>query len=75
MADKNTDVLLDIEHLDITLFTDAGVLPAVQDLSLKLRRGETLAVVGESGCGKSMTALSIMGLHPQPPAGSGAGDL
>ena len=68
MADKNTDVLLDIEHLDITLFTDAGVLPAVQDLSLKLRRGETLAVVGESGCGKSMTALSIMGLHPQPPA-------
>ena len=68
MATSQSDVLLNVEGLDITLFTDSGELRAVQNLSLVMRPGETLAVVGESGCGKSMTALSIMGLHPQPPA-------
>lgn len=68
MATSQSDVLLNVEGLDITLFTDSGELAAVQNLSLVMRPGETLAVVGESGCGKSMTALSIMGLHPQPPA-------
>lgn len=62
------DVLLDVEDLDVTLFTEDGALPAIQDLSFIMRKGETLAVVGESGCGKSMTALSIMGLLPTPPA-------
>ncbi len=65
---RNRDVLLDVSHLDVTLFTEDGMLPAVDDLSFSMRRGETLAVVGESGCGKSMTALSVMGLLPQPPA-------
>ena len=55
-------------HLDVTLFTEDGALPAVSDLSFIMRKGETLAVVGESGCGKSMTALSVMGLLPTPPA-------
>ncbi len=62
------EVLLDVQNLDVTLFTEDGDLPAITDLSFVMRKGETLAVVGESGCGKSMTALSIMGLLPQPPA-------
>ena len=49
------------------LFTRSGIVKAVDDVSFSLRRGETLAVVGESGCGKSMTALSIMRLVPNPP--------
>ena len=66
--DAEKEVLLDVENLHVTLFTEDGALPAITDLSFVMRRGETLAVVGESGCGKSMTALSIMGLLPQPPA-------
>ncbi|WP_075279848.1 ABC transporter ATP-binding protein [Thermophilibacter provencensis] len=62
------EVLLDVRDLSVTLFTEDGALPAIRSLSFVMRRGETLAVVGESGCGKSMTALSIMGLLPQPPA-------
>lgn len=62
------EVLLDVDDLCVTLFTEDGELPAIRHLSFVMRRGETLAVVGESGCGKSMTALSIMGLLPQPPA-------
>ena len=62
------EVLLDVQDLSVTLFTEDGALPAIRNLSFVMRRGETLAVVGESGCGKSMTALSIMGLLPQPPA-------
>ena len=62
------EVLLDVDDLSVTLFTEDGALPAIRNLSFVMRKGETLAVVGESGCGKSMTALSIMGLLPQPPA-------
>ena len=65
---KNTEVLLDVNDLCVTLFTEDGELPAIRHLNFVMRKGETLAVVGESGCGKSMTALSIMGLLPQPPA-------
>ena len=65
---KKTDVLLDVDDLCVTLFTEDGELPAIRHLNFVMRKGETLAVVGESGCGKSMTALSIMGLLPQPPA-------
>jgi peptide/nickel transport system ATP-binding protein len=61
-----TDVL-EANSLKTYFFTRAGILKAVDDLSLTVRRGETLALVGESGCGKSMTALSIMRLVPDPP--------
>ena len=67
-ASAKAEVLLDVDDLSVTLFTEDGALPAIRNLSFVMRRGETLAVVGESGCGKSMTALSIMGLLPQPPA-------
>ena len=65
---STAETLLEVKDLSVTLFTEDGALPAIQELSFIMRKGETLAVVGESGCGKSMTALSIMGLLPQPPA-------
>ena len=56
--------VLDIRDLTVELTTRAGVAPVIDGLSLTLGEGETLAVVGESGCGKSMTALAVMGLLP-----------
>ena len=53
--------------LQTYLFTRLGVVKAVDDVSFAVRRGETLAIVGESGCGKTMTALSLMRLVPNPP--------
>jgi oligopeptide transport system ATP-binding protein len=54
--------LLEIEGLSVTFRSDAGPVPAVEDVSLSLSPGETLAIVGESGSGKSVTALAMMGL-------------
>lgn len=59
--------LLDVRDLRTTFDTDAGVVAAVDGVSLQVPRGKTVALVGESGCGKSVTALSIMRLIPQPP--------
>jgi peptide/nickel transport system ATP-binding protein len=59
--------LLEIKGLKTYLFTRSGVVKGVDELSFSVQRGETLAVVGESGCGKTMTALSIMRLVPTPP--------
>ncbi|HEX3499008.1 MAG TPA: ABC transporter ATP-binding protein [Stellaceae bacterium] len=62
-----SDAVLAVEGLRTVFFTRQGVVKAVDDVSFALRRGETLAIVGESGCGKSMTALSLMRLIPEPP--------
>ena len=62
--------LLDVKGLKTHFFTDEGVVRAVDGVDFYINKGETLGVVGESGCGKSVTALSIMRLIPQPPAGS-----
>ncbi len=59
--------LLDVRNLKTYFFTDEGVVRAVDGVDLYIDKGETLGVVGESGCGKSVTALSIMRLIPQPP--------
>ena len=64
---EQAGTVIDIKGLRTYLFTRSGIVKAVDDVSFSLRRGETLAVVGESGCGKSMTALSIMRLVPNPP--------
>ena len=66
MADKS-DLVLDVKNLKTVFFTNSGLFKAVDDLSFSVRRGETLAIVGESGCGKSVTALSLMRLVPDPP--------
>jgi peptide/nickel transport system ATP-binding protein/oligopeptide transport system ATP-binding protein len=61
------ETLLQVEGLRTYFFTDEGIVPAVDGVSFEIARGQTLGVVGESGCGKSVTALSIMDLIPQPP--------
>jgi peptide/nickel transport system ATP-binding protein len=58
-------MLLAVENLSVDIATAAGPLHAVRRLSFGLDRGETLCIVGESGCGKSMTALALMGLLPK----------
>jgi oligopeptide/dipeptide ABC transporter ATP-binding protein len=61
------DPLLEIDNLQTHFFTQAGVVRAVDGISYSVRSGETLGVVGESGCGKSVTALSILRLVASPP--------
>jgi peptide/nickel transport system ATP-binding protein len=60
--------LLSVKNLTTTFFTEGGRLRAVEDVSFDVQAGQTLAVVGESGCGKSVAALSILRLLPIPPA-------
>src|SRR5262245_46514290 len=59
--------ILEVRDLQTVFFTNSGLFRAVDHVSFSLRRGETLAIVGESGCGKSVSALSIMRLVPDPP--------
>jgi len=61
------EVLLSVRNLKTYFYTDEGVVKAVDGLSYDLRKGETLGIVGESGCGKSVHALSVMRLIPTPP--------
>ena len=61
------DNVLEVENLQTHFFTNDGVVRAVDGVSYSVRRGETLGVVGESGCGKSVTALSILRLVASPP--------
>jgi oligopeptide/dipeptide ABC transporter ATP-binding protein len=57
--------LLDVRRLTVNFFSEAGTVTPVDDVSFQLAKGETLALVGESGCGKSLTALSILQLLPR----------
>ncbi len=59
--------LLQVDNLRTWFETDSGTARAVDGISFALRKGETLGIVGESGCGKTVTSLSIMGLVPDPP--------
>ena len=59
--------LLEVKNLKTQFFTQDGIVRAVDDISFYVMPGETLGIVGESGCGKSMTGLSIMRLIPNPP--------
>jgi oligopeptide/dipeptide ABC transporter ATP-binding protein len=67
------DFILDVQGLETTFRTPDGVVHAVNGVSFGLLEGETLGVVGESGCGKSVTMLSVLGLIPSPPGKVEAG--
>jgi len=71
--DDNT--LLSINNLEVNFYTQRGVVRAVRDISFHIQKGETLALVGESGCGKSVTAHSINQLIPMPPGKIDAGEI
>ncbi|MEM5781512.1 MAG: ATP-binding cassette domain-containing protein, partial [Lawsonibacter sp.] len=60
--------ILNIEGLHVSFDTYAGEVKAVRGVDLYVDEGEVLAIVGESGCGKSVTAQTIMRLNPEPPA-------
>ena len=66
-ARGNAEAVLQVTGLQTYLFTRLGVVKAVDDVSFTVHAGETLAIVGESGCGKTMTSLSLMRLVPNPP--------
>jgi len=68
------DALLEIQDLETQFKTPDGIVHAVNGVSFNLAEGETLAVVGESGCGKSVTMLSVLRLIPQPPGKIVAGE-
>ncbi|MBN1883011.1 MAG: ABC transporter ATP-binding protein [Deltaproteobacteria bacterium] len=67
--------ILSISHLTTGFLTDSGFLKAVDGVDFSIGRGETIGLVGESGCGKSVTALSIMRLIPSPPGRIVSGDI
>lgn len=67
------DILLDVQGLETQFRTPDGVVHAVNGVSFAVKEGETLGVVGESGCGKSVTMLSVLGLIPSPPGKVAAG--
>ncbi len=68
MPKRIGDVVLEVEDLHTYCFSRYGVVKAVDGVSFSLREGETLGIVGESGCGKTMTALSLLRLVPRPAA-------
>src|SRR4051812_7706576 len=67
--------LLEVKNLCTSFFTDDGVVRAVDHVSFTVFKGRTLGLVGESGCGKSVTSLSIMRLIPSPPGKIVSGEI
>jgi peptide/nickel transport system ATP-binding protein len=65
-APTATDTLLEVRHLKTHFFTDEGIVRAVDGVSYSIKRGRTIGIVGESGCGKSVTAQSILRIVPRP---------
>jgi peptide/nickel transport system ATP-binding protein len=72
---QGTKSLLEVTGLRTHFASERGEVRAVDGVDLKLEKGRTLGIVGESGCGKSVTALSIMGLIPQPPGRIAGGEV
>jgi oligopeptide/dipeptide ABC transporter ATP-binding protein len=67
--------ILEVNDLKTYFYTREGVVQAVDGITFTVEKGQTLGIVGESGCGKSVTALSIMGLIPKPPAKIAGGEV
>ena len=68
MENENKNVVLEVNDLHVSFDTYAGEVKAVRGVTFTLHEGEVLAIVGESGCGKSVTAQTVMKLNPMPPA-------
>ena len=75
MANGIGDVILEVNDLRTYIYTRTSVVKAVDGISFDLRKGETLGIVGESGCGKTMTALSLLQLIPKPAGRIVAGEI
>ena len=69
------DVILDVRDLHTYFFNRRGITKAVDGVSFQLREGETLGIVGESGCGKTMTARSLLRIIPKPAARIVSGEV
>ena len=69
-----SEKILEVKNLQVHFDTDAGRVQAVDRVGFTLERGETLGLVGESGCGKSVTNLALLGLIPSPPGKISAGE-
>jgi len=67
--------LIDVQHLEIVLQTHRGPARAVRDVSFQIERGQALGLIGESGCGKSITAMALMGLLPESAQVNGSAQL
>jgi oligopeptide/dipeptide ABC transporter ATP-binding protein len=74
-ASENPDLVLDVRGLQTHFHTERGFFRAVDGVDFQVARGRTLGIVGESGCGKSVTSLSIMGLVPEPPGIRAGGEI
>ncbi|MBP3836097.1 MAG: ATP-binding cassette domain-containing protein, partial [Pyramidobacter sp.] len=72
---ENKDILLDIRDLSVQFNTDSGVVKAVNHLNMHLERGKSLGFVGETGAGKTTTALSILQLVQTPPGEITGGEI
>ncbi len=68
-------IILEVKNLSVDFETDEGVLRAVDHVSFELERGKNLGIVGESGCGKSVTGLALMQLIPKPPGKISSGEI
>ncbi|MGD1833607.1 MAG: ABC transporter ATP-binding protein [Sphaerochaetaceae bacterium] len=75
MNQYEKETLLSIEDLNFSFTTQRGIVRAVRDLSINIKKGETLTLVGESGCGKSVTAHAINQLNPMPPGHVDSGKI
>ena len=72
---KDRKKVLEVKNLQTSFFTDDGIIPSVDFIDFHVKEGEILGIVGESGCGKSVTSLSIMGLVPSPPGKITSGEI
>jgi len=75
MASSGSEKILEVKNLKTSFFTEEGEVRAVDDVSFNVYKGKTLGIVGESGCGKSVTSLSIMRLIPEPPGKIVGGEI
>ena len=74
-APEGAELMMEVDGLKTYFFTRQGTVKAVDDVSFYLKKSETLGIVGESGCGKSITALSVMRLVPDPPGKTVSGTV